>query len=520
MIRSHKGEWSRLSKIEEKALAAAHSLLPESDNCIYIGFPWVELCTMQDPETALRELIPKRKPGQRVLTVCESLNNQVKVALVKLGVTDVFVPASSGSPDSKGGSTQTFDVHLLKDTCFLWFNEVLAFVNEHSEYAPSSSFRQKLVGDVSVASGAYEQSLSYLLALTESSKPQDFRPKEWIKKKLFLFGPHSHRTPLSYSHCQYPLMEYFDIAGSLDDADVIVTGNRVDYIRNADIISNWYKRKTKPEIYVISEEPYWDTMWDKEFDSKHSTRNLAGTNIMFKRVNHITSDLYKWQHVPYYITTNNLFFSRYAALFRRNAKFSADDWLQHWSSCRYPTAFIAEKRNDDSFNVSFPDLDIQSYCVLRSLLAEESMRFGGFVEGRGWFKDSVIRQSLDDWHLDKLSKLDMSARIVSAIENTHHIDYVTEKLFDAYAVGGIPIYSANPKTHSVWRLVSRNSLINLYGLGFEQSKNQIFEFIPDKAFANEYAKTQVKLAELFSKPWLLWHERKRIAGDVGRLIYN
>lgn len=517
MILAYQGQWSQTATLEKHALETARVLLPVSDTCIYIGFPWASLGKLQDAGDALRELTPKNKPGQRVVTVCESLDGNIQAELENLGVTDVFI-ANNEADEIRGEVKQSVNRRALNNEGSLWLNEVLAFFVEHSEYPPGTSFHGRLESDLSLASGGYKEQLRYLAAITQKMVTPHRKPLNKTKKKVFLFGNHSHRTPLSYPDCQYPLVEYVDIVDSLDTADIAVTGNRVDFIRNAQVIADWHEAKEDRQLYVISEEPYWDTMWDKEFRRSATIRDFAGKKIPFKRLNHVTSELFKWQTFPYYVTTENNFFARYAALFQRNAKLTADDWLAHWRQCQYPTAFIAEKRDEERFNVSFPEIDIENYCALRSGLAEESLSRGGFVEGKGWFSDSLIRQELDDWHLDKLTKLDMSTAIVSAIENTHQVDYVTEKVLDAFAVGGVPIYAANPDTHSVWKLVTPESLINLYGLDVNQCVEKVFGFTPDREFAEKYVEAQVGLAERFSKPWLLWQERKRLAGCLGNLL--
>ncbi|WP_300319049.1 glycosyltransferase family 10 [Idiomarina sp.] len=513
MITAYTGQWPQASELEQHALKTARVLLPASDDCIYIGFPWASLTKINDA-AALRELRPKNRPGQRAVTVCLSLSERVMNALIDTGITDVFVANKRETLES----SESIRVHQLESSGALWLSEVLSLFIENTQYPEGLNFNQRLVADAQLASGNYQERLTYVAGLCQRPSTRLKKPFLPTRKRVFLFGDHSHRTPLSYSDSQYPLTEYIEPVCDLKQADIVLTGNRVDFIRNAEEIADWYRAKEGRQLYVISEEPYWDTMWDKEFTHAESVRNFAGKKIPFKRFNHVTSDIFKWQYLPYYITTDNTFFARYAALFARNAELTADDWLAHWQRCRYPSAFIAEKRDEERFNLSFPELDMHSDCVLRSQLASESLNQGGFVEGKGWFEDSVIRQELDDWHLDKITKLDMNARVVSAIENTHHVDYITEKLFDAYAVGGISVYSANPQTHSVWRLVERDSLINLYGLNFEQARDVAFNFSPDRAFAEAYVKTQKRMAEVFSQPWLLWYERKRMAGQLGRCL--
>ena len=109
--------------------------------------------------------------------------------------------------------------------------------------------------------------------------------------------------------------------------------------------------------------------------------------------------------------------------------------------------------------------------------------------------------------------LDRRARVVSALENTHQNRYVTEKLFDAFAVGARPLYYAGPD-HTVWRLVPREALINLHGLSVEEAAARVERAEVDATELDAYRAAQSMLARLFSDVEALVAERRRIADAI------
>jgi hypothetical protein len=102
---------------------------------------------------------------------------------------------------------------------------------------------------------------------------------------------------------------------------------------------------------------------------------------------------------------------------------------------------------------------------------------------------------------------------VSGIENTHQWNYVSEKIFDAFATMAIPLYFAG-SFHAVNRLVSPESFLNLYGLSVDQAVEQICSFRPDNEFIDAYRASQTMLAKTFSQPKALVQERRRIVSEV------
>ena len=118
------------------------------------------------------------------------------------------------------------------------------------------------------------------------------------------------------------------------------------------------------------------------------------------------------------------------------------------------------------YEVEHPDVHVRGLCEFRARVAMAVPDADTVRMGKGW-NDDTPRQSLPDWHLDKLAGFAGRFRVVSALENTHCPNYFTEKLFDAFAVGSIPVYAASA-SHGLDRLVDPSGYITMVG-SFDKS---------------------------------------------------
>lgn len=323
-----------------------------------------------------------------------------------------------------------------------------------------------------------------------------------------LLGQRANRIPLSYppyrSLCNGRLTFTEDPA----KADVLLFSFIEDLRNSFSIISDALNKKPRLKIVVLSEEPLWDTLWSGDFTQKQCSDQKNNPAIDYTFLNHFTTKIYEFRRFPYFITTCDHYYLRYANFFKRNARIDLNTLRNIWSKAPYRQAFFAEKRIGKNYEIQLKNChDVLGLCSYRSELAElaepNSLRVG---QGWGSF---VRRQALPDWHLDKLATLDRQSFIVSALENTHQRDYITEKIFDAFAVLGVPIYFAGPQ-HAIHRLLPEGGYINLYGLTPADAARRIKEFMPDDSYVKAYRDSQSRLASLFSNPQEYWFERARI----------
>ncbi len=335
-----------------------------------------------------------------------------------------------------------------------------------------------------------------------------------MKLRLALTGKRSHRTPLAYPAYQALCAPWIEFVDRPDSADIAVFSCLKDIREHADTLRALQNQQRLPKLVVVSEEPYWDLIWEQNVFNSIEPLEHNGFSAQVQVLNHFTSELFHFRQLPYFVTSEDSFSARYASMFRRNAQLTAADWQDHWLSTDLQAAFYLERRDHEKYDRRFPDKHVYGLCRYRTLLAQDYKRPAVLRVGRGWGAKKR-RQLLPDWHLDKLSALDRRVRFVSALENTHQYNYITEKLFDAFAVGGIPLYWANA-AHRVHELVEPESFVNLYDLSVQDASSRLDDFSLTDEFAESYKKTQQRLADLFSTPENLRHERMEL---IERLIH-
>jgi hypothetical protein len=330
--------------------------------------------------------------------------------------------------------------------------------------------------------------------------------------KICLFGNHAKRTPFAYPEYRKLFQKHFEYTQNPGEADFLISGFLKDFRDNAGEIERICSINPDIKLVVLSEEPLWDTVWSGNFFAKYAEMCVGDYNLPYTALNHCTTKIYDFEKFPYFLTTNDDFFARYANLFSRNRKYTTSEIRSIWKNASIKAAFYAESRQDVKYNITFPDQDIVGLCTYRTEVAKEIQGDGVLRVGQGWGTSSK-RQSLPDWHLDKLAALDRNSFLVSGLENTHQRQYVTEKIFDAFAVLAIPLYYASP-LHSITRLLPKGTYINLFGLFVNEAIEKIASFQPDIEFIEHYSEAQSCLAETFSNPSIYIRERRRVVAEV------
>lgn len=337
-------------------------------------------------------------------------------------------------------------------------------------------------------------------------------------KKIFIYGKHGKRIPFSYTEYRKLFSHYFEFVDSPIRADYLVVGFCKDFIDGSLEISGFMQANPDLKLVVFSEEPLWDTLWDKNFTKKFGNVKIGGKEVIYHVVNHLTSNIYDFEHIPYFITTDNNFFLRYANMFKRNVLVNREDYQKKWRSALLKYAFYAEKRIDRSFDVLYENNTVVGLNSYRSQIAASLLLEGATCVGQGWGA-APRRQALPDWHLDKLAALDGQAFIVSGIENTHINSYVSEKIFDAFAAQSVPLYFARPE-HGIYRIINEGSFINLMGLSVEEALNHIRNFSVNSELLENYLMAQNKLYKLFSSPDNYLNERNRVVSETVNVFAN
>lgn len=319
-------------------------------------------------------------------------------------------------------------------------------------------------------------------------------------------GDYAHRQPLAYAPLRAACTDRIRLVGSPAEADVIVLAHPKDLTAHGPVLTAGMGADQR--LVLLSEEPLWDTVWGPDPMAAHvpcARRRVA-------QLTHQTSGIFAFARIPYFLLTDHAFYVRYAGWFARNAARAPADWAADWAARPLDLVFAAEYRDEARFDVGFDGGRLRGLGRWRTQVALACKSPAMVRTGWGW-NTLPRRQDLPDWHLEKFLDYDGRARMVSALENTHQRHYVSEKIFDAFAMGAVPLYAAAPD-HRVWDLVPREAVLNLWDLSPEEARTAIADFTPDARFWASYAQAQADLAARFARPAAFLQETARLAGAL------
>jgi hypothetical protein len=332
--------------------------------------------------------------------------------------------------------------------------------------------------------------------------------------RIACLGRHSTRQPFAYPALRPLWQDFATLTKTPAEADLLIISHPLDV---ADLPGFAALAARRPAV-LLSEEPFWDTLFSP--DPLAADIHLPGAEgpIALHQVNHHRSAIFDHDNLPYYLLTHHRFAARYRARFARNAARSGADWQAAFAHRTWQTLFMAERRQERFHDFTLPMGNIVGLCAWRTRLAlacsREVTRLGASWQG------GPTRFDMRDWHLDKLVQLDGQARVISALENTHQPNYLTEKLFDAFACGGLPLYMASP-LHRVHDLgLPAAAWINLWGVEEAEAAQQIDAMpVPGAETCAAYAQAQSRLAGLFHDTGLWVAERHRLRRALRAEIY-
>lgn len=325
--------------------------------------------------------------------------------------------------------------------------------------------------------------------------------------RVHLAGAYQHRQPLAYGPVLQAVSKEVILCETADSADLVVLAHTKDLGQMGPKLRKWLRNDQR--LALLSEEPFWDTIWGADPLSRQQIHATPHGPLAISVLNHATSTVFDFDRIPYLILTDPRFQAHYAHRFRRNAQLGAADWQRHFAS-QTKIVFMAERRRKAIYDIDVPKADIFGLAAWRTRLAELCTDPRVSRCGKGWPGHQQNRQALPYWHADKLSVLDGRCLILSALENTHQSSYISEKIFDAFAVGAVPLYMAGP-AHRIHDLLPDRGWLNLYGLSEKAAARRLQAFYPDEAFLVGYAESQRRLAEMFCNPAVARTELRLLA---------
>lgn len=326
--------------------------------------------------------------------------------------------------------------------------------------------------------------------------------------KVFKHGPHAHRTPLSYPALAPLFADFVELVETPEQADLYVFAHSLDAEGAPRALVEDWRTRRRP-IVILSEEPFWDTIWGRRPLARERVLDTAYGGLPVIQLNHHTSTIFRFERIPYYLLTNHRFANAYAAHFSRNAQLSAAEWRARFAARTTDLTFMFERRPEPFHNMRWPEGGIIGLCAWRTDLAEACTTGRVKRLGASW-QGGATRFELNNWYLDKMTRLDGRTRILAAFENTHQPDYITEKIFDAFACGALPLYFAAPEHRLHDFSLPELSWVNLYDLTVTEAAEQIAGIGYPPELFDAYAGAQQQLAELFCDPSLWVAERDRL----------
>lgn len=324
---------------------------------------------------------------------------------------------------------------------------------------------------------------------------------------IYLTGGYRNRNPLAYPPIRAALGDRVELVGHPDAAQILLISHIKDIELFGASLAAMLRQFPGLRLVLLSEEPFWDSCWMADpFTRRQSFPTLDGP-VDCTVLNHETSGIFRAARIPYFLLTDPRYIAHYLPLFDRNAGWSAQDWQHHFAGVPLDAVFLAERRTEARFSPNFGTDAMRGLSVWRSRLAEQCLGTAVVREGVGW-SDGPRRQDLPDWHADKLARFDLRTRYMSALENTHQTDYLTEKLWDVFAMGAVPLYLAS-SGHAVHWLIGADGWINVHAAlpavpAFDARQPV------DAAGSAAYAAQQDRLARLFE-------DRDVIAAEYERL---
>jgi hypothetical protein len=330
--------------------------------------------------------------------------------------------------------------------------------------------------------------------------------------RVWTFGRHAHRMPLRYPALEPLFAPRIAWVARPEEADIHVFAHVLDIAAVPEELVDDWRRRQRP-LVLLSEEPFWDTIWTGR-PLAHDIEVETGFGpLPVRQICHTTSTLFDFDRLPYYLLTSHRFANAYRYRFARNAARRPGDWLTLWQTAPLERTFIFERRPEARHWQHWPEANLIGLCSWRTDLAEACAGAGTERLGNSW-TPGRIRQSLPDWHLDKLVRLDGRARQIGAIENTHLPHYLTEKVFDAFACGALPLYYASPRHRLHGLGLPPESWLNLYGRTPEEAAALCTEWRPRRQTAEAYCAAQQHLNRRLGDPAAWLAERRRLAAAV------
>ena len=341
--------------------------------------------------------------------------------------------------------------------------------------------------------------------------------------RVHLLGPRGQRCPLAYAPLQAAMAGRIDLVAEPDQAELLVTGWSRDFQDQGALLGRLWAAGHRPRLVVLSEEPLWDSLWSGGPGGRDRWLEQDGRRYGYRVLNHVTSAVFAFAHLPWFVLSEAHYTARQARLIAGFAALTPRALLAHWRAAPLQAAFIAERRPGADYAAAHPLEAVWGLSRYRSRVAELTPGAAVLRLGQGWPDPDLPpapdrptpprRQTLPDWHLDKLARLHGRVRVVAAYENTLQRDYISEKPFDAFASGALAAVAA-PPDHRLLTLVPPEAVLNTCADPPALAAARIAAWRPDLAQAVAWREAAWGLVHRLGDLRALRDERQRLLEAV------
>lgn len=270
------------------------------------------------------------------------------------------------------------------------------------------------------------------------------------KIKYYLYGKSASISVFKYRSYNSEISKYFQAVNNASDADVVIASYVHDI--ETDILRfNSCKAKNNAKAVILSEEPLWDHSWSTNIqvhNNQYFVENREKTvRADFELFNHSTSDIYEYEYIPHFLTTNDLYIKNYIHNLKNFSKIRPSTL---YNIKKYDVTGIFSRRLvNEPNNFAFSNSK-QGKCLntikndLADLLVDNdnglNCDFFGYNNSQ---LDGLTDDTIYDgytFHRKKIDWCNTNSRFLFALENTIQKNYITEKVFDAVCSFSVPIY--------------------------------------------------------------------------------
>ncbi|MEL7090193.1 MAG: 6-hydroxymethylpterin diphosphokinase MptE-like protein [Pseudomonadota bacterium] len=337
--------------------------------------------------------------------------------------------------------------------------------------------------------------------------------------RVFTTGRYADRTPLSHAALRPLFADLVAPVRTPQEADLYLFGHVRDiYDADPALVEDWRRRRVP--IVLMGDVPSWGAGPGDAVLAPHIHIDTAYGPLPVHQVNHHTSDVFRFDHIPYLLLTDHRFAGAYAHRFARNAQRGAAEWQQAFAACRTeilclpndPVDGPADELVDWDRDSAWPEADLmgQGGWTARFVRACGAGRVHQPApDPRATPRTGAQR------HLDRLVHWDGQARFMTALGAVHHPSHMGAGFFDAFACGAVPIYSASSHHRLHDRGLPAAAWINAHG----RAPEAVAETLPDRIDAAAYGAAQQALAQRLADTGLWHRERQRLARAVRTTLH-